>query len=460
MPEFQLKNIDRAIEWAIRDELTKRGLWPAQRTFTTDLELQNALAAMQTANQPIVDVFGVGNFIDRTRLKKNNIIIGRSTPTAGETGFAYPYRFELTNAKSFSMIKGAEGTVNIEYEVRFVSFDVAMDRAINEALIRCMRNRRWIPGMNDDLSSMADSFLIQRVGDPIDISKKDYIERVYRYIVLDIVLDEDETVQENIQPMLQFDGIINVTPVGGDVQYPEAENDAENFSLGPREYFLGLIENIAAWKKFTTARLYAQGTQVAALKDLIQRVNDATNTGLTFNAYEGFVRTATGQYIDTKFRPDSVPLSSFSYAVFVTSAPSVGIMELFGLIDSVQTTSFYLRNDSTSGIQAKGNSNTQLQLTLKVKSNTLYVLNRRNSNKFEIFEGEDIIGVLEQQPTIIPGGKIFDLNIANEAGAPIGVATAGGISFSAAGEGLLGREIKELNATVRFYMQKVGLIPV
>jgi hypothetical protein len=457
---FLFKNIDRAIEWCIRDEMIKRGLWPPQRTFTTDAELQNALAAMQTANLPTVDVFGVGNFVDRSRLKKNNLIIGRSTPTAGETGFAYPYRFELTNAKSFDLIKGAEGSVNLEFEVRFVTFDVAMDRTINEALVRCMRNRKWLHGMNDDLSEMEESFLIQRVGDPIDISKKDYIERVYRYIVLDIVLDEDETVETGVPPMRQIDAIINAAPHGSDVQYPENQNNVETVSSGAKEFFLDLVGGLSAWKKFTTARLYAQETQAGALKDLLQRVNDATNMGLTFTAYEGFKRTAIAQYIDTKFRPDSGYLSSYSYAVFVTEAPGTGIMELFGLIDTVQASSFFIRNDSTSGIQAKGNSDTQLQLTSKVKANTLYVLNRRNINQLEIFEGEDIIGTLEASPTIIPSGKVFDLNIANQAGAPVGVATAGGLAFSAAGEGLRGSDIKELNIILRFYMQKIGLIPV
>jgi hypothetical protein len=454
---FLLKNIDRAIEWCIKDEVIKRNLWPAQRTFTTDSQLQNALTSMGT--NPKVDVFGVANFTDREQLKENNIIISRSTPTAGSTGNAFPYRFELQPNKTFSKIRGSEGSVDIEYEIRFVAFNVAMDRTINELLIKCLSNRKFLPGMNDDLTNMSDQFLIQRIGDPVDLSGKNFIERVFRYVVLDIELNEDEVAESNIPPMKQIDVTLNVVPAESDVLYPESQNDVVTVSAGVSDFFLGLVEDLGAWKKFKTARLYAQENQANALRDLKRGGNIAINSGLGFTAYKGFNRSAVGQYIDTLFNPSDVPLTSYSYAVFVTDVLASGITELFGLIDAVQTTSFFLRDNSVSGIQAKGNSDSLLQLTLNVKPNTLYVFNRRDLLRMEIFEGDKIIGTLEMEPTLIPTGKIFDLNIGNQVGAAVGTSTGGGLSFSAAGEGLRGSDIKEFNAMIRFFMAKIGVIP-
>lgn len=456
---FLIKNIDHAIEWALRDEFVRRGLWPDQRAFMLANDEPGFQAALAALN-PKVDIFGVGNFKDRSELKENNVIINREGPSKGVTGFAHPFRFELQPNKTFNKIQGAEGSVDFEYEIRFVADDVSLDRIITEAMLYVFRNRKYLFGMNDDLSNMTEGFWIEKLGQAVDLGGKDYIERVFQFAVRDVIIDQDIVV-ENIPMTTQIDVILNVPPIGSDVMNPETQYDVATITNGVGEYFLDRVQDLPAWKKFTVARLYANNSEANAIKNLRQRAHDAVNSGLTFTPFKGFNKTGVDQYLDTLVRPADLFLTNYSYVIFVTDAPAAGLLEFFGLVDTVQNTSFFFRSDQSAlGIQAKGNSDVQLQLTWKVKANTMYTFTRKDRFQLEIWEGENMIGVLQSEPTLIPVGKVFDLNIANQSGVTVGSSNSGGLGFSAAGEGLRASEIKDLNSMVRFYFTKIGVIPL
>ena len=56
---FELSQIDRAIEWAIKDEIIRQGLWPDERTFQKNQDLEGLEKAVGRIDTPI-KVFGVG----------------------------------------------------------------------------------------------------------------------------------------------------------------------------------------------------------------------------------------------------------------------------------------------------------------------------------------------------------------------------------------------------------------
>lgn len=462
---FKLEQIDRAIEWALRDQTIAQGLWPPQRTFITNADEPGfiaALAAMTTK----VEVFGTADYKDRKQLKPNNCIIERVGIGDGEIGFAEGFRFQMKTNKDYQKIKTAKGTNHIYYEVRFVCDDVTLDRKLAMIIEKSLGRYAEIPGINTDLTNTENSFAIVREGPSGDVSGKDFIERVYRYVVQDVSFDDlEEVVDDGIAPITQIKTITNTAgPIDPDVQYPDDINDATETTIGVNDYIIGHLGDIAAWRKFISAHWYANDTQAHALKDLIRTAAaPSVNTGLTFSKLKGFNKTAAGQSLATGFAPtafEDFGLTSFSYAIFVTDVPPSGLLELFGLVDVAGGTSFYLRSHATTGFTAKGNSNNELALaTLKAKANTLYVLNSRNRHQLEIFEGDNMIGKLELEPTQIPAGSFAELSTLDEDATAIGTSTAGGIGFSAIGAGLTGTEIKELNEFVRFLMTRCGVIP-
>lgn len=461
---FKIEQIDRAIEWTIMDEVIAKGYWPDKRAFITanDKDGYNAAIAAMSSK---INVFGVGNFKDRKDLETNNIIIDRNNGLGdGTIGFSDPYRFELKANKKWKKIYSGEGSSNVEYEIRFVCDDITLDRALTMIMQEAIGQRKFLHGINEDLTEIEETFFIERNGPPGDVSDKDYLERVFRYIVKDVFIDVDKIVEDDISPMTSMTPALNIDdPNGPDVQYPRDMNDVAENGMSVSDYFIGMMQEIQAWYKFLSVRLYANDTQPHALKDLINPgAAPAVNSGLTFTPFQGFAKTAGGQYLNNKFSPqdiDGFTLTNFSYSIFVTSIPDNGLMELFGLTDSGLGVSFYLKSDGTLGLNAKGNSNSLLSIpAIQVKENTLYTLNSRNRFQLELFEGSKIIAVLEIEPTAIPAGHFAELNIFNQADVPQGTSIAGGIGFSAIGKGLMGMEVKELNEVMRFFMTQVGVI--
>ncbi len=458
---FKLKNIDRAIEWALRDAFIGAGYWPDERNFIlTDDEtgFNNAVVAMS----PRVDVFGVGNYTDRGQLKTNNVIISRLPIENGSINFSNPFAYVLQPDSTYTKIKTPRSTSDISYRITLVAYDVETEREINEIIHSVFGNRESIFGMNDDLTNMTEEFWIFRTGSPVDLSGKDFIEKVYQFVVTDVILEAGtEILEEGIQPLLNADVVLNPNERDADVLYPDNALDILFQTSGVVDLFMEFVQPLSGWHKLEMARMYARETEGLALKNL-KNGNDAINSGCAFSKFKGFFRNIDTDYINTLFNPsasESFKLTSYSYMVFVTEAPGIPLAEFFGLTDTVKNVSVLFQASNDIGIEVIANSGDVLSdVDLRVKANTLYTLTRRNRFVLELFEGDKIILSLEEQPTDIPDGIIFDLNIADETGSSIGTGTSGGIAFSAAGAGLRGSEIKELNIAIRRYLTRLGVI--
>lgn len=462
---FQLKNIDRAIEWTLRDQCISENYWPDQRAYNLASDLAGFdadLATRRTNKTPTIDVFGVGNYTDRAQLRSDNVIIERRNLGNGSIGFAYPFETVLQSNNTYSRLKTPEGTSNIGYVIRFVCFDVAMDRAINELIKKCFESRKSIFGINDDMTNMNEQFWIFKGGDPVDISGKDFIERLYFFIVKDVVIDSGSNViQSNISPVTTIYQEINPNKPDGDVAYPDAANDLIR-QYGVVDLFLQFVEALPGWQKLEMARMYAQESEARALKNL-KHGADAINSGCSFTPFKGFYRSVDNEFIDTNFSPsnsDVFTLTNYCYMVFVTEVPgNTTLMELFGLNDQDNIISVLMRGSNAIGIEAKGNGDDLLSdSALRLKPNTLYTLNRRDRFSMQIFAGDVIIATLLEEPTFIPNGNIFDLNISDQNGNAIGTGTVGGLAFCAAGPGLRGSEIRQLNIAIREYLIRLGVI--
>jgi len=455
-----LENIDRAIFWYLKDKVIKTGRWPNERAFIAandQVGFDAALAAIPEDDR--IDVFSVGNFKDRSELKKNNIIISRTAVYGGSVGYAHPFEFQLNSDLTYDKLVTPEASKNIDYEIRFVCDNVKLDRIINMLV---QMDRVSIFGITDDdnLTNLSESFWLFSTGEPADLSDGDYIERVFMFTVSDVILDEGlGTAEENIPAAKEIGLVENIGPRGYDVQYPDAGNDVLSVSQRPFDYFHGLVHDLAAWNKMFSARLYTRNTEAEALVDILNPNSVAVNLGLTFFPFRGYRKSAIGQYLNTRRNAASqFNLTSYSYMIWVGEAPAGQILDLFGIQDSSQGyTSFLLQRDLTN-IIAQGNSTDDLSVAREIKPNTLYTLNRRDRFVMELYEGDDVIGFLQEEPTLIPNGNIYELNIGDENGTAIGDSTSGSILFSACGAGLKGIEIKEFNREITKYMRKIGVI--
>lgn len=458
---FDIENIDRAIEWKLRDKFTALGLWPDQRAAISGGLTAEQWTALVDALPVSVNIFGVGSFRDRGQLKRNTVIINREFIEPGTIGSAVPFTFTLKDDKTYTKERVSEGTETFMYEIRFVCDDVELDRVISQVMSKVFETRKYIAGMNADLTNMEDSFWMHKMGQAIDVSGPNFIERVYRYIVPDVVLKldaADSTVEENIPAVTELVQELNIGPQGYDVQFPDEENNVPaiaGFDMG--DYFKDLLEDFPT-EKILSLFLYAQKTSAEALRNLYGP-QSGVNNGLDFIPFKGFKKTAVGQSLQSghNLAAYEFTLTNFFYSVFVTDLADAGITELFGLVDGAQNTALSLINDAT--LKAQGNGPNILLSTIPIKPRTLYTVNRRSRQSLELWEGAKLLGTLAVEPTAVPSGVVVELNVGNENSGLIGTSAGGaGLALSAMGAGLLGREIMLLNYLVRHYMTKTGVI--
>jgi len=195
---FELSQIDRAIEWAVKDEIIRQGFWPDKRTVPKDSDLKGVEAALTSIDRPI-KVFGVGEFQDRKQLWENNVIIDRVDIHEGN--MTEPNKFSITLADLLNIQitqKKKKGSCSIEYEVRFVCDDIALDRKINQMMFNAFEEKVFLNGLADKtLESMTEGFWVYLQRRPIQLGRKKYIERLWRLIVSDVQIGEQEEINDS-----------------------------------------------------------------------------------------------------------------------------------------------------------------------------------------------------------------------------------------------------------------------
>jgi len=224
-----LAQIDRAIEWALRDTTINLNLWPDTRTYLQSndatsfhdeyRELERALRGQRLSP---VEVFGVGVYKDRGELKRNNIIIDRIAILDGDFANGSQFRFDYNpETSSYDSFLSTDISNNISYEIRFVCDDIEMDRIISQIMIDTFGSRRNLHGiLNESLELTEASFWFNKIGPSVDLSGADYIERLWRFEAQDIALENDVPISQDVPPIRQVDMFL---APGGDPDQDAAE---------------------------------------------------------------------------------------------------------------------------------------------------------------------------------------------------------------------------------------------
>lgn len=227
MSFFKIEEVDRGIEWALRDQAIARGLEVDLRAFIISGD-ESGYEAAAAALEPRVEVFGVGAYKDRKQLKENNIIIDMLDIEDGDIGFTPAEHFyPNTLTSDFNVKTVSDGTYDQLYEVRVFSTNVALDRELNMIVINALGRGRYIDGIADTaLTPTEDQFFIARVGTPANLSSNKFIERVYRFVAKDLELEEEILRESNIAAITEIN--ISATP-----QIDQVDQDPSQWDTDP-----------------------------------------------------------------------------------------------------------------------------------------------------------------------------------------------------------------------------------
>jgi len=187
--------IERAVFEVIRKKIVSLGYLPDIALYqpTDDVAgYEAAKKAIRDSGKKIIDIKGVGDPKARGELDYNSIFINRGDIADGSLGFKCTNFYEKIvegEETYFNVYENASGTVDIEYQIGYITDDVNYDRLIQSILFNSLRKKNYFKGINSLGNKTTEGFNTRYIT-TLDKSGKDYIERAARYDFMDIILED------------------------------------------------------------------------------------------------------------------------------------------------------------------------------------------------------------------------------------------------------------------------------
>lgn len=218
---FDLAQIDRAFEFYLRQAVVEAGYWPDPALYVGQPRAvyDAAIAAIKNSGKEPIEIFGTGAAGTRGKLTGNRVLIKRLGNRTGDIGLGSRTYFEKKQDNNFRQMRSSETTEDIEYEVRFVCDDTALDRILSTLTQKAFGNRKWLNGINPDLTKTENGFMVVKLGGPVDLSGTDYIERLWRYNVKDVVIIPDTVERDHVPAAREI--IFEIAAEGQEINEPE-----------------------------------------------------------------------------------------------------------------------------------------------------------------------------------------------------------------------------------------------
>jgi hypothetical protein len=207
-----LEQVDRAIYEYLRRKVVVLGFLPDITNYETEEEY-NAARATRSASLnnnglKMVDVYGTGSWENRGEKTDSKIIVERRDISSGKTGFSgvseyVPNVSELTNEiENYSKVKMPDKTANIEYEVRYVTTTVKMERILLDIIDSVFgKGTKVIYGVDEDGSFIKESFPLVYNGG-VDVSNREFIEGFARFTAEEVYLENRFDQEGQVVPVL------------------------------------------------------------------------------------------------------------------------------------------------------------------------------------------------------------------------------------------------------------------
>jgi hypothetical protein len=224
--------LDRGIFEPLRKAVVLAGLMPdvtlAANPDAYAISRTNLRASLATANLSLVEVFGVGSFNARNAATDSRIVIDRHVEnkgTIGGWGTTYLEKTSGTGVNSiFTKKRNPSSSDDITYAIRTICKNTDMDRIMAGLLKSIIGQLGFLYGVDSSGNNIPDKvFEINYVG-MVDVSVKEYMERVYKFTAMDVFLEPETIVQTGIPVMTTVNfGIYALPETEGEIPLQEIQ---------------------------------------------------------------------------------------------------------------------------------------------------------------------------------------------------------------------------------------------
>lgn len=205
-----LGELDRGITNAIRKKLVLAGYLPDKLIYNTPATYKAAKDAIVSGGKQVIEFSGPGNAENRGELVMHKIIISRGDQREGSIGGWPEFYYEPNPAdptNKYDKYLLPDKTENVEYEVRYVTDLVEYDEIINHIISQALGQRKYLPGCSSTGVDISEVALFER-RTVVDLSNKNFIEKLYRFEAIDVWLQDPELV-DTVGKMKTIDAQIN-----------------------------------------------------------------------------------------------------------------------------------------------------------------------------------------------------------------------------------------------------------
>lgn len=197
---FTLAQIDRGIFEILRVALVQSGFLPDILVHTTQNAYQIALQAIKTSGKIPVNLYGVGSWNAKEKLKFNTIIIERKERNLSALGYR---GIPITTQKStgeYQTQKLPYETAELKYNITLICEDVQNERLLQSLIMQTFDSFTEIKGVNDNGSFTENTFLFFNEN-IINTSTADMIEIQFRFKTSELILIDLKTLDNNVAPL-------------------------------------------------------------------------------------------------------------------------------------------------------------------------------------------------------------------------------------------------------------------
>jgi len=172
------------------------------------LQYNNAPGAWRDAREAIaasgvglIDVYGDSAEVDKDAKSFSRFVIINKGETPGSVSGTGTFYFEHVSGEGAGKIHSKKVnpdiSEDIEYEIRVISNNVADDRFMRLVLKNLFGGRRYLTTV-DATGNYTEKRALVEYNGSVTMSYMDVIERVYKYTVRDVFIQEHQVIQANI----------------------------------------------------------------------------------------------------------------------------------------------------------------------------------------------------------------------------------------------------------------------
>lgn len=196
------RSIDRKIFEDLRILLVQSQLCPDISLFNSDTAYRTAIQDHVNSGKEFVELCGVGSRESRAEKIAHRVTIDRKGFTPGDIG-AFPIvETRLASGSGltsqFEKVQLPASTEDIQYDIRVITNSTEMERRLQMIIHRAFPQRSFLDFGQDH------QYLMEKNGS-VNLTMNSEIEWSFKYIVRDVFIEEEETIQEGIPALIQVD---------------------------------------------------------------------------------------------------------------------------------------------------------------------------------------------------------------------------------------------------------------